>query len=383
MEPTRFDTQKVEHQKQVVICSLYWILVGAGTIFALYYVLPVLLPFVIAYLIAGLLEKPIQKVKQKLPLPRMAISILMILTFILIGGGALFMLTMTLVSWIRSGLNLMPDVMEQGIMPFFAGLFDGLEQWFLNLNAGMASVLETTMDSIYSALQEGGALLINKLLSLLGGLLSGIPSIIMKTLVTMVACIFISADFQKVKHFVFSVIPKRWHPVIQESKHFFGRTVPRFFGSYLMIFLLTMTELTIGLTIGGVPGAGALSVIIAMLDILPILGTGTVLIPWGLVNIFAGSVNRGIYLLVLYGVIMVIRNILEPKLIGHQIKLHPVLTLMGLIIGARFFGFVGLIGAPLMLAFIKELHENKILQLPFLVERAESEKGEKQTDDNA
>lgn len=366
MEPTQIDTEKIERQKRVVISALYWLIIGAGTILGIHYLLPVAMPFVLAYLIAWLLEKPISKVTEKIPIPRILVSLLMILLFVAVAGSAISLLSMTLVSWMRDGLTMLPDIMDKWILPFFEGLFQNFESWMLLLNSDVEGVLNTTLDGVYAALQNGTTILVNHLISMLGGLLAAVPSVLMKMLVTVIASVFISADFASVRKFVAKLIPKKCYPVLRECKEFFGRTLPRCLLSYVAIFMLTFAELSLGLSIIRIPNVATLAFLIALMDILPALGTGTVLIPWGIVSLFSGSIHRGIYLLILYGIIMVIRNVVEPRLIGKQIQLHPVLTLAGMITGLHFFGFMGLFGVPLTLAFLHQLHQKRILHLSFL-----------------
>jgi predicted PurR-regulated permease PerM len=101
-----------------------------------------------------------------------------------------------------------------------------------------------------------------------------------------------------------------------------------------------------------------LALLIALLDILPIVGTGTVLLPWALISFITGDFASGICLLVIYAVITVIRQFIEPKIVGDQVGLHPVATLIAMIVGTRLFGAIGLFGLPISLAIIKDLNDH-------------------------
>ena len=116
---------------------------------------------------------------------------------------------------------------------------------------------------------------------------------------------------------------------------------------------ITFVELLIGLTVFGISNSGMWSLMIAFLDILPVLGVGTVLIPWGLSCLITGRALLGIELLVLYIIITIIRNIIEPKMVGTSLDLHPLATLITMIVGARMFSAVGMFGFPLALSFFQ------------------------------
>ncbi len=131
--------------------------------------------------------------------------------------------------------------------------------------------------------------------------------------------------------------------------------------SYVLIFFITFLELWAGLALLRVPYAGMIAMVVAVLDILPVLGTGSVLIPWGILAAVNGNWKMAVGILVLYLVITIIRNILEPKLVGQQVGLHPVLTLAGMLLGLQFAGLMGMFGVPLLLAFVKHLNDKGMI----------------------
>lgn len=129
--------------------------------------------------------------------------------------------------------------------------------------------------------------------------------------------------------------------------------------------LITFTELTIGLLLIGQSNAILLAAIICVIDILPVLGTGAVVIPWALISLFTGNILKAIGLILMYIVITIIRNFLEPKVIGNQVGLHPLITLLSMFCGLRLLGFVGLFGFPLTLIVLNDLYKRGKLNLNF------------------
>ena len=106
-----------------------------------------------------------------------------------------------------------------------------------------------------------------------------------------------------------------------------------------------------------------LSIITAIVDILPVLGTGTVLVPWAIYNFVTGNIGLGIGLIIMYVLITVIRQILEPRLVALNVGIHPVLTLMGMYLGVQLFGVIGIFILPITFVLVKALNDEGIIHL--------------------
>ncbi len=102
---------------------------------------------------------------------------------------------------------------------------------------------------------------------------------------------------------------------------------------------------------------------IAVFDIFPIVGAGMILGPWGILSILGGSVGKGIGLLLIYVVEIVVRQIIEPRIVGRQVGLHPLITLIAMFVGSKLFGGVGLLGLPITCAIIASLDETGVIHI--------------------
>lgn len=87
------------------------------------------------------------------------------------------------------------------------------------------------------------------------------------------------------------------------------------------------------------------------------------MIPWAIISLITGDFFRGFGLLILYLLITVIRNIVEPKIVGHQVGLHPVVTLASMLAGLNLFGIIGLFGFPITLSLLKNLNDRGVIRL--------------------
>ena len=150
-----------------------------------------------------------------------------------------------------------------------------------------------------------------------------------------------------------SLLPERWQQKLPIIKNTVTSTLTGYLKAYLLIMLLTFTEVFIGLTILGVDYALIISVVVAIVDVLPILGTGTVLIPWAIFCFITHNTSLGVGLLILYAVVLVVRQLAEPKIVGNTLGLHPLATLASIYLGIKFLGFGGIFIGPIAAMLIK------------------------------
>jgi len=121
--------------------------------------------------------------------------------------------------------------------------------------------------------------------------------------------------------------------------------------------LIAYSELTVGFLIIGIDYAFIIALLVAVIDMMPILGTGTVLIPWGIIAIIQKDYFTGFALLILYAVVTVIRNIIEPKIVGKSLGLYPVATLISMFVGYNILGIAGIFLFPIIILILKNLND--------------------------
>ena len=142
-------------------------------------------------------------------------------------------------------------------------------------------------------------------------------------------------------------------------KNILVNSVFKFAKGYLIILGITFSELFLGFTVLKIKYVLLLAAVISLIDILPVLGTGTVLIPWAAVEFIMGNTAKGTSLAALYIVITVVRNFAEPKIIGKQMGIKPLFTLLAMFIGIKLFGLAGIFILPIMLIVVIEYYKDK------------------------
>ena len=168
----------------------------------------------------------------------------------------------------------------------------------------------------------------------------------------------ISARLPKLRKSLSQRLPQSWHetylPALRRVRHVLGGWLK----AQLKLSAVTWGVVTAGFLLLRISYAPAWAALVAVVDAIPILGTGTVLVPWALVCLLQGEGLRAMGLLCTYGAALITRTILEPRLVGRQLGLDPLATLAALYVGYRFWGIFGLLFTPLIASAAKSLIDN-------------------------
>ncbi len=184
------------------------------------------------------------------------------------------------------------------------------------------------------------------------------PMFITTSVVTIIASCYIATDFDRFLISLNSVISVKYRKALLVLKTILKDNIFKLFIGYIKLLLITFSELVIGLLLLRVERGVVLALIISLLDLMPVFGTGTVLIPWAVYSIICEKYFFGIGLIILYSIISLVRSIIEPKIIGKQIGLHPLIALISVFIGLKLFGFIGIFIVPLSIMLIYKLFDN-------------------------
>ena len=150
---------------------------------------------------------------------------------------------------------------------------------------------------------------------------------------------------------------------IRELKTQFFSTVVSIIKAYAILMGFTFIQLLTGFIVAGIDYPVLLALFISLIDILPVLGTGTVLIPWCIILFLSGNVKTGLCILILYVIITLTRQIAEPKVLGNSVGLHPLVTLISMYFGLKLIGVKGLFLFPLTMIIIKNLNDKGFIRL--------------------
>jgi len=338
----------IQKQRDFLTRFTYWSIIAAGIYLGFEYLLPVSVPFLIGILIAWM----VVWISRKLHCPNKYFRLLLTLMIYGIIGLLVTLLVAKAVSGITGLVHWLPQVYENKLLPIATMVYDWFTHAIHMLDPALLGTLEMLLDGAMSALKNLISYLSGAAVNLVSGLATGIPNLILSLLAMIFSTVFLVSDYERISAFAASNIPNKAKSVFSRIRIYLTDTLFVVIRSYVLIMLLTFAELSALFSLFDIENAVLKAGIIAMLDILPILGTGGIMIPWAVTSLVLGYTKLGLELFLIYGIVTVVRNYVEPKIVGTQLGLHPIITLVAMFIGLRLFGFWGLFGLPVGISFL-------------------------------
>lgn len=324
-----------------------------------YYILPFFTPFILAFLFALLIEPFNLWLTKKLKIKRpIAVNI----TYFLFLGGVLLLSYFLITQIIREAIDLVKFIQRNipAIQDWFNQSFQQINDFILILPTDLVIQVNQAMTSFINQLSN-----IN-LLSTIGAqtinLTAAVPHFFFVLLMFFIALYMISLDLTRINRRFFSYFKESSKQKLEVVFSDLRNATIGFLKAQIILSTITYVVSLSGLMILGVRYALVLALLIIIVDILPILGTGSVLVPWGIFTITQGNLFRGLGLILLFIVITVLRKIIEPKVLGERIGLGPLPTLISIWVGFQIWGILGVFLAPLVLILYKALVKAKVIR---------------------
>ncbi len=234
----------------------------------------------------------------------------------------------------------------------------GLEDFSGKMPKGLGGIVNSIIDGISKSIS-------GYISDFAKGTAASFPMFFTGSIVTIIASCYIARDFDGFKESLKSVLSKKILKAYRITADLFKDNVFKIIIGYGKLLVITFMELLIGLFILRIDYALLLSAVIALLDMLPIIGTGTVLVPWSIYEFISGDLYIGVGLLILYLIITVFRNIIEPRIIGKQMGLHPLIALISVFIGLKLMGFIGIFLLPLTVMLLYKMYDKGVFDILF------------------
>lgn len=346
---------QVEKMRAFIIKFLYYCIILGLVYVAFKYAVPVLMPFLVAFLIAFLLKPVINRIADRTGKKRRTVAIFSLIVFYVLLVTLLIVLGTRLVVLLRDAFYALPSVYESVISPALVSLQRIIEDVVRNLSPDLYELVNSVGQQINANLGSLATSVSTAAMGALAGAASGAPGMLLNFVITIVASFFCVVDYYTITNFIARQLPARGRELLFKVKDSAVDVLFKFGRAYALLLTLTFVELLIGLSLLRIQYAFLLALVIALVDILPVLGTGTVLIPWAVATLILGNFPLGIGLLVLYAIITVVRQAMEPRVVGKQIGLHPLVTLISMFVGVSLFGFIGLFGLPIGITILVQM----------------------------
>jgi len=257
-----------------------------------------------------------------------------------------------LISFLPDGIY---DNIAQSITKAIAAIVEDFDFSALGINSGtIKSTISTGVTGIYSVVKN-------------------VPSAVIGIVIGIVAWILFAKDYNSIVKFIQLQLPESKKNLLVEIKQVFSHTILKMIRAYGIIMFITFCELFLGMTVLSLIGVMnnsyifIIAIAIAIFDILPVAGSGGILIPWALISLISGNIGQTIGLIVIYVIITIIRQYIEPKIVGDSLGVNPIITLAGLYFGLKLFGFLGMFIVPICVMTLKAFNDTgriKIWKIP-------------------
>lgn len=369
----------IEKKKSFIINTVYVAFIIALFYLFMKYAFGLFLPFLCAVAVAKLLQRPLNFICKKTPIKRgFAATVLVLLALVVF--SSLFVVIIArfavevkgffqylmiqledipsliekITHWLQNGIAFLPDSIESSVTAFVSDKLSILLNSPDAPQGGQTSMdfswLYSPMTSVWNTAKE-------------------IPSKLIAVVMAIVCCCFMTADYTSLRNIFLSLFHKDTREKVIRSKKLLFPALGKMAKAYGIIIAITFSELSLGLfllKILGIYSGGYILIIsffTAIIDVVPILGTGTILVPWALYNLLIGNYPMAIGIVIIYVCITIIRQIIEPKLVAGQLGLPAFATLIAMFVGTQIFGFIGIFLLPITVVMIKLLNDEGIIHV--------------------
>ena len=368
-----------EKKKKFIINIIYTVILVALFYLFFKFAFGTILPILCAVVAAMILQKPVNFICKKTPLKRGLVSALAVLfgfavaisglVLLLIWVGSEFKgffqyvmiqfedipaLVHKVEGYIANAIGFLPEKLETTVMEF--------------VSEKLASITAPTVTPDDSSMSIDLSMLSTPLMGI-WNTAKQIPTTLVSIVVAIVACCFMTADFASVKRLVLGFFQPDTRTKIVRAKRLLFPSLGKMAKAYGIIITITFCELSLGLfllKLMGIYDSGyifVIAILTAIIDIVPVLGTGTVLIPWAVVSLLNANYPMAIGLIIIYACITVIRQIIEPKLVAAQLGIPAFLTIVSMFIGSQIFGVIGIFILPITIVMLKLLNDEGIIHI--------------------
>ena len=339
---------ETEPSKRYINVLLTAVLLAAVVYVAFKYALPLLLPFLFSLLVSAIVLPLVGFLHRKLHLhKKLTAAILVTVVYLILAG-----LLMLAGRWLYLSASSAVDWFNTRFVPDLNTLLEKIETLLHDSDSALITWLSSMKDSLIATLQPKVVALSTSVLTKLAG---GVPSFAIKVIISIVATYFFALDYDNIRSAVTARMTESQYEKSSAAFASLRTTVGQYLRAYSLIFLITFAELSIGLLCAGVKHFALVAFGIAVFDILPILGSSMIMLPWSIITLLRGNYQQGVILFVVYLVVVIVRQFIEPKIVGERVGLHPLITLVAMYVGLKLFGGIGMLALPIFCAVLQQL----------------------------
>lgn len=344
---------------QRTVAAALW--AGGGYVFFRWLLAP-LLPFLLALGLAAMAEPLVQRFRRRLHVRRSFAAAAVTTGVLVVAGGTLLLLAARLGMELAGWMDRIPETAAR-FPQLWNSLLDRVEGWY----AACPQAVRTALDHAAGHLAQAAPTLAGRagswLMETASLLVGKLPDLGLFLITTVLAVYFTSLGYPEILAFLKRQLPAAWQGRCRAAAQCFRSTMLKWLRSEAILLTVTFVILLAGFLLMGMDYALLAAAFTALVDALPVLGTGTVLIPWAAALLLLGDTGRGLGLLALYAVATLSHSLLEPRLLAGQAGLPPLSALLAMYVGFRLMGIGGMLLMPILLLLVKQLSDAGVVRL--------------------
>jgi sporulation integral membrane protein YtvI len=325
---------------------LWVFLVGIGLIIILKFLFPLMAPFLLGTIFACLIEPFVKKLHQRFKIDRKLVIILILLFVVIL---ALSITGFSLIAFYQETQRIIPRIPEMvgrilrltgDSTQHLAKYFPQFKEFGANFGIPGESIVEVLRSIILGGIQ----------------ILPRFPQLILALGLGGVTAYFLSRDKDRISELFYRFLPSKWQRATQKLKIEVMDSVARFIRVECILALITTAITTLFFIILGKPAAPAYGLLAGILDFLPVLGPGMVYITLAVIDLLFGNYLQALWVFFAYFLLLLLRQVTEYKLIGENLNLHPLISIVVVYIGVEIFGFAGIFFGPLLIIILRSVY---------------------------
>ncbi|WP_126425502.1 sporulation integral membrane protein YtvI [Brevibacillus marinus] len=313
------------------------------------------IPLVLALLTALVLEPIVVFLERTLRVNRMIASVATVLSFLALGGLAGY--------WIGTKLVVQGVELAHRLPALSSQLFEQVEEYIWILEDFYVALPAAPIQDVLDLLKREAVDAASAIAQAIFAAVASIPTLLIESLVYLIALFLFSLDLPRVVNGFMNTFSDSAREKVKLVLRQLNRAIIGFLRAQIFLSLLTYVLTLIGLLILHVKYAVVIAFLVMVVDILPVLGTGSVLVPWAAFSFYQGDTHLAGGLLIMFLLITVIRRTIEPKILGTSLGISALAALVSLYIGFQLLGFIGMILGPAVVIILEALRKAGFLNV--------------------
>lgn len=333
---------------------LAWAVVLVATFLVVKYVLTYFVPFIVAFIVAAVIDPPVEFLVRRTKLSRGASVLIVLCLVLVVVGVGVFVGAARLYAEIQELSRALP-MYNMSFEELLSKVVSDVERFYRELPAPVIDAIRNNQYRLYLALES--------VLATVTGMVTALPSIGIIIIISFFAAFFMSRDKKLISEFLFSLMPSVWRDKARTMRSEIVSATLGFIRAQFILIMITTLVSIVGFTIAGTGYAWLLGIICGILDLIPVVGPGTLYVPMIAYYAIKKQLFQAIVISALMGIQFILRKGAEPRVVGANVGVHPLAVLMAVYIGVRLFGASGIIIGPLFVIIIKAVARGGLLPM--------------------